>query len=123
MPEWMADLTLGTIMAAVAGALLVGGLFVKVGKPIKRVSDAFNSLMAGWNGTPEHKDASGTVIKPAVPGVLAQMAGMAEQLAALKAKVEVIHHEITPNHGGSMNDALKRVERKIDDHISQPPAT
>lgn len=117
MPDYMADITWGQTAAFIAGVLVIGGLIIKVWKPIKRVADSFSSLMSGWNGTPEVADASGAVIKSAVPGVLAQMQGMADQLADLKKQVGVIHHEVTPNHGGSMNDAFKRIEKKLDDHI------
>ena len=118
MPEWMADLTIGTIITAVAGVLLVTGVIFRVISPVKKVTASLNGILAGWNGTPEDTDASGAIIKRAVPGVLAQMGGMADQLAALKSQIDVIHHETTPNHGGSMNDALKRIETNLAEHIS-----
>nr|DAX33387.1 MAG TPA: Protein of unknown function (DUF2681) [Caudoviricetes sp.] len=33
-----------------------------------------------------------------------------ERLDALEASVSAIHHEVTPNHGGSLKDAVSRIE-------------
>ena len=33
-----------------------------------------------------------------------------ERLDALEASVSAIHHEMTPNHGGSIKDAVSRIE-------------
>lgn len=33
-----------------------------------------------------------------------------ERLDALESSVSAIHHEVTPNHGGSIKDAIRRIE-------------
>ena len=33
-----------------------------------------------------------------------------ERLDALEASVSAVHHEVTPNHGGSLKDAVSRIE-------------
>ncbi len=35
---------------------------------------------------------------------------IATQFEAVNTKIDLIQHEVTPNHGGSMKDALRRVE-------------
>lgn len=38
------------------------------------------------------------------------------RLDALEASLETVHHEVTPNHGGSIKDAVKRIEEALDAH-------
>ena len=73
---------------------------------------------------PEKKDGSGQIVQHAEPGVSAR-------ILTLEEKTERIHHEVTPNHGGSIKDAVKRIEdrsnetayklaeatAKLDEHI------
>lgn len=82
MPDWMADINInvGWVVAAIAGAVVLVGAVRMVAKPIKKIMAAFTGFMDGWNGTAEVEDASGAVIKPAVPGVLAQMGVLRQQL-------------------------------------------
>lgn len=82
MPQWMADINinLGWVVAAIVGAAVVLGALRMVVKPIRKIAAAFTGFMDGWNGTAEVEDASGAVIKPAVPGVLAQMGVLRQQL-------------------------------------------
>lgn len=82
---------------------LLGGVLWKPLRVIWRRLREFAVFLDQWNGKPEKKDRSGQVIQHAVPGV-------AGRILTLEEKTERIHHEVTPNHGGSMKDALKRVE-------------
>ena len=46
-----------------------------------------------------------------VSATLGAIAGKIDQrLDALEASVSAIHHEVTPNHGGSLKDAVSRIE-------------
>ena len=46
-----------------------------------------------------------------VSATLEAIAGKIDQrLDALEASVSAIHHEVTPNHGGSLKDAVSRIE-------------
>lgn len=83
--------------------ILLGGILWKPLRVIWRRLREFAVFLDQWNGKPEKKDRSGQVIQHAVPGV-------AGRILTLEEKTERIHHEVTPNHGGSMKDALKRVE-------------
>lgn len=42
-----------------------------------------------------------------------QSVSMAKQSAALA----VVQHEVTTNHGSSLKDAVKKLERKFDEHL------
>lgn len=102
MPEFLETMTIGEIVAYCTGFLMVVTVFYRVMKIFKPVRE----FLEQWNGEPEVKDASGNIIKKAVPGV-------ASRLLALEHYTERIHHEVTPNHGGSIKDAVKRTEEAI----------
>jgi len=65
----------------------------------------FAAFLDQWNGKPEKKDRSGQIVQHAEPGVSAR-------ILTLEEKTERIHHEVTPNHGGSIKDAVKRIEER-----------
>lgn len=96
-------------------------------KPVKVIWSRlkeFAAFLDQWNGKPEKKDRSGQIVQHAEPGVSAR-------ILTLEEKTERIHHEVTPNHGGSIKDAVKRIEdrgnetayklaettEKLDEHI------
>lgn len=96
-------------------------------KPVKVVWSRlkeFAAFLDQWNGKPEKKDRSGQIVQHAEPGVSAR-------ILTLEEKTERIHHEVTPNHGESIKDAVKRIEdrsnetayklaettAKLDEHI------
>lgn len=84
----------------------------------------FATFLDQWSGKPEKKDRSGQIVQHAEPG-------MAARILTLEEKTERIHHEVTPNHGGSLKDAVSRIEtssketayklaettEKLDEHI------
>ncbi|MFJ2318431.1 hypothetical protein ACIOTN_17215 [Glutamicibacter sp. NPDC087661] len=65
----------------------------------------FAAFLDQWNGKAEKKDRSGQIVQHAEPGVSAR-------ILTLEEKTERIHHEVTPNHGGSIKDAVKRIEER-----------
>ena len=90
-------------MGITAALILVAAFFWKPLRVILRRLREFADFLDQWNGKPEKKDRAGKTIQHAEPGVSAR-------ILTLEEKTERIHHEVTPNHGGSMKDALKRVE-------------
>ena len=90
----------------VCAVILIGGVLWKPGSVIwKRIKD-FAQFLDEWAGKPEKRDRAGKVTQEAVPGV-------ASRLLDLERYTERIHHEVTPNHGGSIKDAVKRTEEAI----------
>lgn len=55
--------------------------------------------------------------EPARPGVEARP-GVLERLQAIEARLSKVEHEVTPNSGASMRDAVDRVESKLDGHLA-----
>lgn len=129
IPEWLGGAA-GSL-AGIAALIITIKFFISHGIPafkgIAEVYGAIREFLIAWNGTLGEEDHSGKVIKKSVPGVIARLQDLETGVAkidGLEAQVEKIHHEVTPNHGGSMNDAQRRTETavseltvKLDQHI------
>lgn len=63
-----------------------------------------------WNGVPAQPARPGHPAVPERPGVLAHLDHVDETLLSHGKKLGVIHHEVLPNNGSSMRDAVNRLE-------------
>ncbi|MCP2168140.1 hypothetical protein [Goodfellowiella coeruleoviolacea] len=96
MSDFLADLSIldvGLALGALAAVWAVVVRVARVGRKLSHVAD-------DWLGEPERDGV------PARPGVM-------ERLAAIEQRVTVIEHEVRPNSGASLRDAVDRVERRI----------
>lgn len=80
MAEWIAALMSPEVAIFIGGLVVAGGILIKFWKPVKKFFTGISSFLNSWNGTPEVKDWSGTVIEPAKPGVIAQIEVLRDQL-------------------------------------------
>lgn len=46
-----------------------------------------------------------------------------DRLASLEAEIGTVRAEVTPNGGGSMRDAVVRIERRVNEHVAMPHNT
>jgi len=96
---------LGAWVAIVGGVLVILGMLWRVaGLPIRRIAERQDEFREDWTGRPARPG------RPAVPGVM-------ERLAAIEARVTAVEHEMRPNSGSSLRDAVDRVEQAV-----RPPA-
>jgi len=101
MPQWISDVIavapwLGAFFVAV---LAVWALGKRVGPTVKKVLN----FLDDWNG------------EPARPGV--------PQRLGVMARLDEMHHELHPNSGSSLADAVNRTELALNEHIKNcPPA-
>jgi hypothetical protein len=88
-------LAIGAIATAIAaiGGLILGG--IKLGRWIWRLARRTSHLLDDWGGE-EARDG-----KPAEPGIMQRLASM--------------EHELKPNSGGSIKDAVTRIEGQVID--------
>lgn len=105
MPAWIVDLIpLTPWLAAIAALVWVA---VKVWPFLRKISHFID-------------DVAG---EPARPGFEARP-GLMERLGTVETKqdeqgavLEVVQHEVTTNHGSSLKDAVKKLEKKLDEHL------
>ncbi|MER8083860.1 hypothetical protein ABTZ57_01525 [Streptomyces sp. NPDC094048] len=80
--------------AAVAAAL---GLLWRMTRGVRRIVSRVDEFVDDWNGTADRPGVPGR------PGVMARLDGIEERLGS-------VEHELHPNSGGSLRDAVDRVD-------------
>ncbi|VXB24447.1 conserved hypothetical protein [Arthrobacter sp. 9V] len=100
MNEWLAGLTLGEIISTLAVITACLAVILKFWRPFRKIFKGLETIGSDWNGAPERKDASGEVIEPARPGVMAQ-------LETLRAQVQNSH---STNLRDDVDKALERLD-------------
>lgn len=83
-------------IAAVAGML---GLLWRAARPIRRVVRLVEEFAEDWHGIPPRSGVEGR------PGVM-------QRLERIERAMGDVVHEVRPNAGGSMRDAINRVDRR-----------
>jgi hypothetical protein len=68
-------------------------------RPLRRVARKVDEFMDDWNGVPARRGVS------ARPGVM-------ERLDQIEHTVGLVAHEVKPNGGASMRDAINRVDER-----------
>ncbi|MFD5788555.1 hypothetical protein ACFWH1_18275 [Streptomyces sp. NPDC127037] len=85
--------------AAVASVAAALTLLWAVARGIRRIVAAVDQIVEDWQGIPERPGV------PARPGVM-------ERLDGIERRVSGIEHELHPNSGASLRDAIDRVDRR-----------
>lgn len=85
-------------VAAVAIAGLIA-LVWRTARAVRRVVDRVDDLVEDWNGVPERPGV------PARPGVMVRLSGIEQRITS-------VEHELQPNSGRSLRDAVDRVDRR-----------
>lgn len=112
MPAWIIDLIpLTPWLAAIAALVWVG---FKVFPFLRKINHFID-------------DVAGEPARPGVdarPGLMERLSVVEEKqdeqsisLAKQSAALAVVQHEVTTNHGSSLKDAVKKLERKFDEHL------
>jgi hypothetical protein len=104
---WLADPSTGVhaldlvVVWAAAIAALVGllGLAWRLIRQLRRLSAAVERFVEDWHGVPSRPGVEGH------PGVM-------ERLHRIEAGMSDLVHEVRPNDGHSMRDAVDRVDRR-----------
>ncbi|WP_229713975.1 hypothetical protein [Streptomyces fuscichromogenes] len=89
-----------------SGLAVVAGLAALV-RWMRRIARGFGDFMDDWRGE---------AARPGVPG----RPGVMERLALISHRVAAIEHELHPNSGESVRDALDRVDRRTRRAIPTP---
>lgn len=84
----------GVVLGVILSALTLAGL---IGKPLRKLARQNDEFREDWYGQPARPG------RDAVPGVPERLARMEK--------------ELHPNGGGTLRDAINRVEQRLEDHI------
>lgn len=105
MPQWISDII--SVSPILGGLSLVGFVIWKVG-PVFRKWSRFVDRVVGVPADPKTGQKE-------VPGIF-------ERLDHQDGVLETIRHEVEFNNGSSVKDAVTRVEKALNDHLTASPA-
>lgn len=95
-------------VAIVGGLLLIAGMVWRtLGKPLHNVIARLDEFWDDWTGKPARPG------RDHQPGVMERLAGIEARQAATEQAVEDVRHELRPNSGSSLRDAVDRVEQAV----------
>ena len=86
--------------------------FREVGKAVRWLSsfiDDLREFFKDWHGEEPRPDIGYAGRK----GVMARLYDMEQQTKILEASLAAVHHEVVPNGGGSLRDAVNRIEATV----------
>ncbi|WP_406298050.1 hypothetical protein OG948_21200 [Embleya sp. NBC_00888] len=93
--------------SATAATGITGFAWRYVVLPIRRIAQRQEEFRQDWDGMPA---------RPGVPerqGVMPRLARIEERQAATEERTARIEHELRPNSGTSLRDAVDRVEQAV----------
>lgn len=93
-------------VAAVAIASAAGVVW-KLRRSWRRVEKGVAEFVADWRGTPARPGVR------ARPGMMERMSTLEEVTQQVDRRLRAVEHELRPNSGHSMRDAIDRVDRAI----------
>ncbi|MEE1792713.1 hypothetical protein PUR28_18395 [Streptomyces sp. BE308] len=86
------------VWSVAAAAIVAGlGLLWQMTRGVRRILGRVDEFVDDWQGVPPRPGVSGR------PGVMARLDGIEERLGR-------VEHELHPNSGGSLRDAVDRVD-------------
>ncbi|WIV32239.1 hypothetical protein QN084_06410 [Paenarthrobacter sp. R1] len=107
IPQWITDLI--PVAPWLVAILLVGLFLWRVGPSLRK----WGRFLDRINGVPEDKKSG----QKEIPGLFERMDRQDELL-------ETIRHELFPNSGKSLRDAVDKQHKQLEDHLAQcPPPT
>lgn len=121
MPDWLANLTLADLVGVVVAVAAAGTFVAKAVLPMVRWGMRVKSTLDDWSGKPAEKDASGEVIHPAQPSMLARMESMEGTVIRMEATLQHLHELVVPipaeigETRREMREGQKALEAKQDE--------
>jgi hypothetical protein len=94
------------VIWSIAISAILGGIAL-VWRAIRRLARAVDDWIEDWQGTPARPGV------PARPGMMERVGGIEQSVDRVERRVGAIEHELHPNSGSSLRDAVDRVEQSI----------
>ena len=122
MPQWISDLIAVNPWLGLNVLIVIGiGLGWKYLKPPTK---GLNHFLEDWNGEPDRQGVSG---RPGVMKRLQDIDASGTKTDTWMEKygpiIDKLDHEMHPNGGGSLADAVNRTELALKDHLAACPVS
>lgn len=113
MPQWISDLiTVWPALGAICVTIFVLSVAWKWLRPIfKKIDTTVDDL----NGRPSRPGV------PAQPGFMERFSNIETWMTKYGPVIDKMEHELHPNSGSSLADAVNRTEEKLNEHIAACP--
>lgn len=115
MPQWISDII--TVSPVLAGICLFILLCAAAWRYLRPPTRGLNHFLEDWNGEAAREGVA------ARPGVMRRFQALEEWQTKYGPIIDKMDHELHPNSGSSMADAVNRTERSLNEHIAACPAT
>ncbi|CAM5609277.1 hypothetical protein GCM10010329_17460 [Streptomyces spiroverticillatus] len=99
-------------LVAVTGAVTVVWRATRAARRLARRVDEF---VDDWQGTEARPGVPGR------PGVMARLVDIEQQIAGTAEQLAAVEHELHPNSGSSLRDAVDRVDERTRQIVDDPP--
>lgn len=110
MPQWISDIiSVAPWLGAIVLAVFLGAVGWKYLRPPTK---GLNHFLEDWNGDADRPGVPGR------PGVMVRFQNLEEWTAKYGPMIDRMDHEMHPNSGSSMADAVNRTERNLTEHIA-----
>lgn len=93
-----------------AGIVTVGGALAMLWRLLTagiKTGKRWDMFLEDFHGTAARPG------RPAVPGIMERLVVMAERMESMERGLSEVRHELFPNSGASLRDAVDRLERAI----------
>lgn len=115
IPQWISDIiSVWPFLGAILLVCFACGMFWKTFGPIIKKTTQF---LDDWNGEPERPGV------PERPGALQRLRSLDEFTVKYSPIIDRLDHEMHPNSGSSMADAVNRTEKALKEHLAACPST
>lgn len=112
LPSWFTSITVGDIVTTVLAFIALFAAVMVVVRPLRqslrRMLKLVEQISEDWHGVP------GRPGFPAIPGVPERLAMLEERSKKDRELLERIDHEMHPNSGSSLRDAVNKAVSDVD---------
>lgn len=108
LPSWFTSLTVGEIVTTLVAFVALGAFLITLWRPMRRVTKILEQISEDWHGVPARPGF------PAIPGVPERLAMLEERSKRDRELLERIDHEMHPNSGSSLRDAVNKSAADVD---------
>jgi len=113
IPDYMAGVTVGQILAFMGGAsVIIGGLWLLLRPVFRGVREVYRSI-TDLSGRPERLDAAGNLVEEAQPSLRASIHALHAKDEETTAILNEVREQVSNTHSTNLRDDLDRLHHDV----------